>query len=240
MKKKYTHIFFDLDNTLWDFETNSKFAMQATFEHFNLIVLNIEFNYFFEVYSKHNHALWARYRTKEVGKRELIHRRFSDTFEELKIEGIDPDKMNAFYLNEMPKQKVLYKGVFEILQYLKAKQYKLYIITNGFKEVQHKKLESSGLKPFFKKVFTSEEVKTPKPGRGIFEYAVKSANAKKSSSLMIGDDWEVDIMGASNFGLDAVFVGEINNLSFTEDQIHKLNGRMIYRFEDIEKIQTIL
>ena len=105
----------------------------------------------------------------------------------------------------MPKQRYLNEGALDILKYLKLKRYKLYIITNGFKEVQYKKLNSSGLMRFFEKVFVSEEVKTPKPGREIFEYAIKSANAKKSVSLMIGDDWDVDILGASNFGIDSVY-----------------------------------
>lgn len=204
MKKKYTHIFFDLDNTLWNFEKNSEFAMRSTFEYFMPDSPKSDFNQFFTAYSKHNHALWGMYRKKEIGKKELIKRRFQDSFSELGILGVDPERMNAFYLNEMPKQKRLYEGVIETLHYLKTKRYKMFIITNGFREVQHKKLENSGLKPFIEKIFTSEEVKTPKPGREIFEYAIKSANAKKSNSLMIGDDWEVDIMGAANFGLDAI------------------------------------
>lgn len=240
MMKKYTHIFFDLDNTLWDFETNSRFAMRATFEYFNLNVLNIEFNDFFKVYSKHNHVLWAKYRKKELGKKELTRRRFNDTFEELNIEEVDPDIMNAFYLKEMPKQKILKNGVIETLRYLKAKQYKLYIITNGFRDVQHKKLERSELKPFFRKVFTSEEIKTPKPGREIFEYAIKSANAKKANSLMVGDDWDADVMGASNYGLDAVFISIVERFTIIDPQTYALNGNVIYRFDSIEKIRTVL
>jgi len=91
------------------------------------------------------------------------------------------------------------------LNYLKSKKYVMSIITNGFREVQYKKLENSGLKPYFQKMFISEVVKTPKPGVEIFEHAIKSVNAKKSESLMIGDDWEVDVIGAAGFGIDSVF-----------------------------------
>ena len=233
MQKKYTHLFFDLDNTLWDFSKNSKLAMQTTFTHFKLVEMHIEFIRFFEVYEKINHALWASYRKKEVSKKELIKRRFEDTFSELKIIGINPNEINTFYLNEMPNQKALYPGVIETLEYLTAKHYKLNIITNGFKEVQHKKLQSSGLQNFFNKVFTSEEVKTPKPGREIFEHAIKSVNAKKTNSLMIGDDWDVDILGALNFGIDAVYIG---NGTYS----YEGNRNVIYSFESINKLRLIL
>lgn len=237
MIKKYTHIFFDLDNTLWDFETNSEAAMLVTFNHFNIGKFSILFNDFFRSYSKHNHSLWAKYRKKEVGKKELIRRRFQNTFEELGVTGIEPEEMNGFYLNEMPKQNKLFDGVLETLQYLQGRKYKMNIITNGFREVQNQKLEQSGLMPFFGKVFTSEETKCPKPNREIFEYALKSVNARKVKSIMVGDDWQVDILGATNFGLDAVFFDE--NLSCpgkTESEIKVRNSTIFY----IDAIKTLI
>lgn len=205
MKKKYTHLFFDLDNTLWDFKKNSRFAMKDTFNLLGMEDKGVSFEQFFEVYSENNTKLWAAYRKKEIKKKELTSQRFQLTFDALQLNGIDAQKMNDCYLNEMPKQNYLLEGAIEVLEYLKLKRYHLFIITNGFREVQHKKLESSGLAPFFEKVFISEEVKCPKPGRQIFEHAIRSANAKKEKSLMIGDDWDVDVVGAINFGVDAVY-----------------------------------
>lgn len=138
--KKYTHIFFDLDNTLWDFSRNSYSAMLSTIKDFKVQFQGVEFENFFEVYKKHNHALWSEYRKKNVGKKELIIKRFQNTFDELQIKGINPSKMNSLFLQEMPKQNHLIEGSLEILQYLKSKHYKLFIITNGFKEVQYNKL----------------------------------------------------------------------------------------------------
>jgi len=240
MQKKYTHLFFDLDNTLWDFGKNSKLAMQNTFSHFKLIEKEVDFNHFFEVYEKINHALWASYRKKEVSKKVLTRRRFEDTFSELKISGIAPNEMNEYYLNEMPNQRTLYPGVLETLEYLKIKKYQLNIITNGFTEVQNKKLESSGLRPFFNKVFTSEEIKTPKPGREIFEHAIKSVNAKKTNSLMIGDDWDVDIIGATKFGIDAVYIGNNVDTKTKSQKTYVENKNVIYLIDKIERIQSIL
>lgn len=211
MNKRYTHIFFDLDNTLWDFTSNSQRAMEITFNQLCRDKTDCEFVDFFEVYQENNHKLWAAYRQKELKKRELVRQRFQLTFDALHINGVDAMEMNSLYLAEMPKQTGLIEGTLELLDYLKVKGYKLYIITNGFIEVQHKKLQNSGLVTYFEKVFISEELKCPKPGRAIFEHAIKSANAKKANSLMVGDDWSGDVTGAINFGIDVVYFNPGND-----------------------------
>ena len=222
MKKKYTHIFFDLDNTLWDFNKNSYQALYNAFLHFSIDVHPITYPKFFEVYSKYNQKLWVEYRRQKVVKNELKRLRFQQTFDELEIKGIDADNMNSLYLCEMAKQINLVDGAEEILRYLKNKGYLLFIITNGFKEVQHKKLEATNLRKYFTKVFISEDVKAPKPDRKIFEYAIKSANAPKHKSLMIGDNFEIDIKGAINFGIDAVlFSDKCTNGSQNQKKILK-------------------
>ena len=223
--KKYIHIFFDLDNTLWDFKSNSKLAMLSTFQLLGLDNKKVSFEDFYAVYTKHNEQLWTAYRNKQVKKKDLTFQRFQFTFEELGISGIDAAQMNDLYLDEMPKQKNLMPGAKDVLESLKAKNYHLYIITNGFKEVQHKKLKSSGLENYFTKIFISEELRTPKPDPDIFEYALKSANARKSKSLMIGDDWEVDILGALRFGINAVYFKPV---SLPNDKSHNL----VYRTPD--------
>lgn len=232
-KKKYKHIFFDLDNTLWDFKKNSALAMSATFLHFS--IKNIPFTRFFEIYEKHNHQLWMDYRNKKIAKKELIRLRFQKTFDELAVKGIDPAEMNEHYLHEMPKQKELNEGAAQLLESLSISGFQLYIITNGFKEVQHKKLESSGLAKYFKRIFISEEVKSPKPAREIFEYAIKSSNAKKTESIMIGDDWDVDVMGAVKFGIDAVFY---SNKQRPEEQFWK--NQKIYTVHGLFEIEKFL
>ncbi len=237
MKKKYTHIFFDLDNTLWDFKKNSRLAMETTFSSFNVALQNCSFDSFFEVYTDINHQLWEAYRKKEVSKKELTRKRFQLTFEALQLTGIDADVMNESYLTEMPKQKILEEGAIVLLEYLKKKRYKLFIITNGFSEVQHIKLKTSGLSSYFSKVFISEEIKCPKPGQRIFEHAIKSTNAKKSKSLMIGDDWDVDIMGALKFGIDTVYYSsKINNENDFESHKYKSTLYGVSSLADLKKV----
>lgn len=225
MKKKYTHLFFDLDNTLWDFERNSRSAMRLTFEHFQFGNTKIDFDLFFKVYSKHNKNLWDSYRKKEVGKKEVIQRRFQNTFDDLGIKNAIPETINDFYLNEMPKQRFLIDGALDLLDYLKKRRYRLFIITNGFSEVQHNKLKSSGLYPYFDKIFISEEIKSPKPTREIFEHAIRSSNAKKIQSMMIGDDWGADVLGAINFGIDVVYFDKsLENKALSKVDVERYSG----------------
>jgi putative hydrolase of the HAD superfamily len=239
MNKKYTHIFFDLDNTLWDFGKNSRNAMHVTFQQYNLEKM-VDFNLFFQTYEKHNHALWESYRKNEVGKKELTRLRFQNTFTELGMNALNPDEMNTHYLNEMPKQKILNDGVIDILNYLKQKRYQLNIITNGFKEVQREKIETSGLKPFFDKIFISEEVKSPKPEREIFEYSIKSANAKKSNSIMVGDDWEIDVLGAVNCGIDAVHYQSNSGQNLTNVSNLNITPCLVYKIGEMSTLNEIL
>ncbi len=205
VSKKYTHLFFDLDNTLWDFDTSSRVAMHKTFMHYKIDRQCDSFSLFFDTYSRINIYLWDEYKKGKLLKRELVQQRFQMTFDEMKITGTDAESMNTFYLEEMPLHGRLIPGAEEMLLYLKKRGYTLYIITNGFTEVQYKKLEVSGIHKFFRKVFISEDIKATKPSKEIFQYAVKSANARKIRCVMIGDDYDADITGAINYGIDALY-----------------------------------
>jgi putative hydrolase of the HAD superfamily len=173
-------------------------------------------------------------------KNELKKLRFQKTFDELKIKNVKPDEINSYYLHEMPKQNKLIDGAEEILAYLKSKGYLLFIVTNGFKEVQFKKLETAKLTNYFDKVFISEEIKAPKPDPKIFEYAIKSANAPKQKSLMIGDDFEIDVKGALNYGIDAVFLTsdklvDHQNIDFVEQRKQKC-----YFIDELKNLKEII
>ncbi|HKI90406.1 MAG TPA: YjjG family noncanonical pyrimidine nucleotidase [Draconibacterium sp.] len=235
VNRKYTSLFFDLDNTLWDFNTNSYHAMHVVFIKLGLSAFDVDFDHFFKVYSKYNYSLWNLYRNRGITKKELTKKRFQDTFDELGITGLDAEQMNNKYLNEMPNQEKLVDGAPEILNYLKKKNYQLFIITNGFKEVQYKKLQNAGIDTYFDKIFISEEVKSPKPSKEIFEYAITSSNASKAKSLMIGDDWETDILGALKFGIDSVY---FLNSSKEEQKIH--SGQKIYIITNLYDLMEIL
>ncbi len=209
----YRHLFFDLDNTLWDFDLNSKLAMIEVWNGYSLPENNFE--RFFSVYNFHNDRLWAAYRAHEISKQELSSSRFSLSLSEAGYGMIEGAEFNQRYLDRMPLQPHLCSGAFELLEQLSGK-YRMHIITNGFAEVQHRKMELSGLLPFFDRIFISEEVQAPKPSPIIFHHALKSCNARKMESVMIGDSWDVDILGAKAVGIDQIFYnrhGEIFELS---------------------------
>jgi putative hydrolase of the HAD superfamily len=117
--------------------------------------------------------------------------------------------MSQAYLEILPNKKHLFPYTIEILEYLKQKEYKMHLITNGFESVQFKKIKNSGLADYFIEVITSEASNSLKPQKEIFEYALKNTNATVAESIMIGDNEFADIQGGINMGMDTVFVNHI-------------------------------
>jgi len=229
--KQYKNIYFDLDRTLWDFESNSKETFKDIFDKYNLIDIFGDFDIFLESYKKHNDRLWKLYRVGQIKKSLLRYKRFSLTLEEFGIKNDDlAQKIADDYITISPTKKQLFPGAHETLKYLNSK-YNLYIITNGFNEVQFVKMENSNLDQYFDKVFTSENAGVQKPNKKIFEYALNSVNAKKCESIMIGDDLEVDIRGAKKYGLDQVFFNVVG-CEHNED--------ITYEIDSLKKLQEIL
>jgi putative hydrolase of the HAD superfamily len=202
--RKYDHLFFDLDNTLWDFSVNSRKALKETLDRLNFTSQLGSFDDYFQLYEQINESLWNDYRANKITKQDLIVERFLKSLEAFRIFNQDWEGINRLYLECMAQQTGLFPGTRETLAALKAKGYQMHIITNGFKEVQHVKLRNCGLLDFFRKVFISEEIQATKPHREIFEHALKSTNASKKKSIMIGDSWETDIEGALIFGMDQI------------------------------------
>ncbi len=205
---KYKHLFFDLDHTLWDFEANAYATLATLYEDLQLKERGIDdFGLFYKNYLAHNEKLWEHYRKGQIRQDELRVKRMKLALLDFKIADEDlSQKMNVLFLDLLPTRNLLFPHTKEILHYLADKNYELHLITNGFETVQHSKLKYSGLDVFFKEVITSEGSNSIKPNKEIFEYAFKKTNAKRSTSIMIGDTIEVDIQGAINAGIDQVFV----------------------------------
>ena len=201
-KDKITDIFFDLDHTLWDFDKNSNLTFIKIFA---LNKLDIDINIFLEAYHPINANYWDLYRENKVSKEKLRFYRLADTFKKLKIEVRDSmiKKLSHDYIDCLTDFNNLIPGAIEILKYLDNK-YNMHIITNGFKEVQKKKLEKSTITRYFKTITISEEVGYKKPNPIIFNYALEKANTVNTRSLMIGDSCQADILGAINVGIDAI------------------------------------
>ncbi len=209
---KYKYIFFDLDRTLWDFETNSSLVLREIYTMYGLDKHFSSFARFVERYNYHNDKLWNDYRKGLTTKDILRNLRFELTLEDAGIK--DPQLCSVigdFYLDQSPKKNMLFPGSIEILEYLKSRGYHLYILTNGFRKTQVDKMANSGITAYFERLYTSEEIGYNKPGREIFHWAVTSLNARKSECIMIGDDNEVDIEGAAAYGIDSIWFNPENS-----------------------------
>jgi putative hydrolase of the HAD superfamily len=207
----YKDLFFDLDHTLWDFETNSKETIQELYNTHRLADLGIvDFDGFYSTYSAHNHRLWDRYTKGFIKQEELRWKRVYLSLLDFKVANEPLAKeMSQAYLEILPNKKHLFPYTIEILEYLKQKEYKMHLITNGFESVQFKKIKNSGLQDYFIEVTTSEASNSLKPQKEIFEYALKNAKASVEKSIMIGDNEFADIQGGINMGMDTVFVNHI-------------------------------
>jgi YjjG family noncanonical pyrimidine nucleotidase len=201
-----TDVFFDLDHTLWDFDKNSELAFETILKRNHPA---IEINDFIEKYIPINQACWKLYQNDKISHVELRYNRLKHTFDALNYIVSDEliDEMAEEYIQLLPENNHLFDGVIEVLEYLKSK-YRLHIITNGFADVQSKKINNSNIGGYFQTVTNSEMAGVKKPNPVIFEYALKSANSKKENSIMIGDCLEADIQGALDAGLDAIFFND--------------------------------
>ncbi len=237
--KKYKHLFFDLDGTLWDLYKNTELALRQLVVEFELQELN--FKSFYQHYHHHNEIVWALYREGKIKKEVLRTERFSKAFLELGIEkSVDfYERFAERFLEVCPALPHRVEGALELLNSLKGR-YHMHIITNGFKEVQGIKMKAAGIDHFFEEIINSEDAGVKKPDRGIYEFALQKANALPDHSIMIGDDWDADILGARDFGIDQVFLtktermqnelrGKANNLirhnykpTLTVDDLHEL------------------
>ncbi len=222
--RKYKHIFFDLDRTLWDFEKNS----EATFNDLYLIynieeILGCKFTEFFNNYKIHNIALWELYRKGEIKKDFLSLNRFLYTLNDFGNNNLAlAQNLAKDYIAISPQKNLLFPHTIETLDFLKDK-YQLHIITNGFIEVQYKKIKNSGLEKYFSNTITSEEAGVQKPAKHIFDYSLQKANAMPNESIMIGDDLQTDILGAKNAGIDQIFFN-IDNISHNEEITHEIDS----------------
>ena len=196
------HVFFDLDHTLWDFDKNSALTFDKIFK---LNSLDIDLNSFLEVYVPINLRYWKLYRDEKIDKKSLKFARLKDAFKTLDIEVSTRiiHILSDDYILHLPTFNHLFPGTIELLEYLQP-NYILHIITNGFKEVQHGKLNQSNIDHFFQTVTNSEMVGVKKPNPKIFNHALQMAKATPEESLMIGDNLEADVLGALNFGMEAI------------------------------------
>ncbi|GAB3529337.1 YjjG family noncanonical pyrimidine nucleotidase [Pontibacter brevis] len=204
--KAYTHILFDLDHTLWDFEKNSEETLYTLYDQFELASFGkFDSKSFYKKYKFVNTRLWDLYNKGRIKQAELRESRFVKTLTGLGLEPHEvPQGLSEAYMELCPTKTAVFPFTFEVLDYLRPK-YGLHILTNGFKDAQHVKMTSSNLHGYFKEIVTSECCGYKKPDRRMFEHLLERINVQPEECLMVGDNYECDIEGARDAGIDQVF-----------------------------------
>lgn len=207
--KGITDVFFDLDHTLWDFDKNSALTFDKIFKLNNIEVDLQEFLFYYEPI---NLKYWKLYREEKIDKPSLRFGRLNDAFSAINFTVKDDviRQLSKDYIAHLSSFNHLFENTFEILDYLKT-SYSLHVITNGFREVQHKKMTNSKINQYFKTITNSESVGVKKPNPKIFNHALKVANVNVDQCVMIGDNYEADILGAIDVGMDAIYFAPHNN-----------------------------
>ncbi len=229
---QYQHLFFDLDHTLWDFDTNSKEALQDLYQIHQLHEKGItDFAIFFERYSFHNHLLWERYAKGQIKQDELRWKRMYLAMLDFKLANEKLARsMGVDFLDILPNKNKVFPYTHEILEYLTTKGYVLHLITNGFEKVQQHKLIQSKMEHYFNEMITSEVSNSLKPHKEIFDFALNKTGAIPKYSIMIGDNLEADIQGGINAGLDTVFVNHLNTTPYIQPTY------TVYHLQELEQI----
>lgn len=230
--KKYKHLFFDLDHTLWDFDTNSQIVLREIYAEYDLGKYGIaSYEAFHDMYLPINSQYWARYHHGLLTKDQLRIGRFVETLRRFRVDDIAlATAISTHYTERSPYQTTLFPEAKETLDYLYTK-YDLHIITNGFEEIQDVKIRQSGLDHYFKHIFISEIVGHQKPQPQIFLHAMEVAGASVSESLMIGDNMQTDIAGAKAVGMDQVFFNP---------HLNKTREKATYEIAELKQLRDLL
>jgi putative hydrolase of the HAD superfamily len=207
-------IFLDWDHTLWDHDLNAKEVLLDLAAEYALAIEPLSY---WATFAKINNALWDQYAAGEISQAELRETRFVRFFQELRVEG-PAVEFGDKYLERAPRKTNLMPGAFEVIQDLAA-HFPLYILTNGFDDIQYVKIEGAGMRGFFQEIITSQQVGTKKPNPLFYEYALSRAGIQAEDALMIGDHVEADVRGALNVGIPAI---HYNPFSIETDLPHEI------------------
>lgn len=231
--KKYKDLFIDFDDTLYDTYGNAVIALRETFEAFQLGRFFEDPQIFYDAYWTANISLWSRYSKGEITRSYLIVERFRRPLSEGK--GLEVTEslcleMSDKFLDFCSSKPGVIDGAHELMDYLRDKGYRMHICSNGFHEVQYKKLAACGLGDYFDTIILSEDADANKPSPLYFDYAFKVSGANRESTLMIGDNLQSDILGAMNAGIDAMLFNRWQvspeefpqNLTFAVDHLRDI------------------
>ena len=205
--KTYKDLFVDFDDTLYDTHGNSVIALKETFEVYHLERYFDDPQAFYDAYWEANIDLWGRYSKGEITRDYLIVERFRrplSVSKEMEVTEQLCLEMSDKFLDFCSTKPVVVEGAHELMDYLRDRGYRMHMTSNGFHEVQYKKLAACGLRDYFDTIVLSEDAGANKPSQAFFDYAFSKTGAKPETTLMIGDNLQTDIFGAMAAGMDAL------------------------------------
>jgi putative hydrolase of the HAD superfamily len=207
----YKNIFFDLDDTLWAFVDNARDVFEEMYHKYGFDRFFRSFPHFYDLYKRRNAELWVEYGDGRITKEELNRQRFSYPLQQV---GVDDEALvstySADFLSVIPTKQKLMPHAREVLDYLLPK-YRLFILSNGFRELQARKMESAGIASYFRRVILSEDIGVLKPHTPIFHYALTVTQSDAEDSIMIGDGWDSDIVGAYRIGMPQIYYNPLGH-----------------------------
>ncbi len=209
---KYTDVFFDMDDTIWDFSRASLEALKKVYGNYDMNKYFDSFDEFHSIFEEINKELWEKYRKNEVQRDTVAVVRFIYTLERKTRDFpmMMAQRMSDSYLAYTVEDAFLEPYAHETIRYLRDKGYRIHILSDGFFEVQIMKIKMAKIASFVSHLISAEEVGALKPDPRIFEYAVDKANTTKEKSVFVGNDYQNDVLGAYNAGLDQVFYNKKN------------------------------
>ena len=233
--KQYSDLFIDFDDTLYDTHGNSVIALRELFDALHLERWFPDAQVFYDRYWETNIDLWTLYSRGEITRDYLIVERFRRPLSY--GDGLVPTEQycldaSDLFLDLCSSKSGLVEGARELMDYLKSKGYRLHMCSNGFHEVQYKKLRSCGLDRHFDTIVLSEDAGANKPSPLFFDYAVQKTQAHTPTTLMIGDNFQTDILGAKRYGLDTAYFNRFPEYPAAEP--------VTYEVTQLRQLMTIL
>ncbi len=223
------YIYFDLDNTLLDHNKAESKSHKAIYDHYPAL-RKTTLNEWLETYKIVNHNLWVKYQDGEIDRDTLHFSRFHDTMEELGLSTENSEEVGVTY---MQKYRNFWDWVDQAEETLKlaSHSFGVGIITNGFKETQHKKFEKLALHKYTGHMIISEELGVLKPHHKVFDYATETAGVEREEILYVGDSYSSDVMGGINAGWKtAWFTGVVG-----EEEAEEKPDFMFDKFADLQE-----
>ncbi|MFG6334273.1 MAG: YjjG family noncanonical pyrimidine nucleotidase [Lachnospiraceae bacterium] len=228
--RKYTTVFWDLDQTLLDFDRSMEYALQAVFAQYGLKI-NEEMT---ARYSVINRSYWLRLESGELSKEQVTVGRFRTFFEELGITHVSPEELNVDYQRELGSVFFFMEGAKELVALLKERGYRQYVVTNGVNATQANKMRLSGLDRIMDGVFVSELMGYPKPRKEFFDGCFAAlSDVDRNKCILVGDSLTSDMRGAENAGITSCWFNP-------EKQEKDVDARTDYEIRRLEELIPIL